>query len=89
MVNSGMHFVHPAEIIPMEEETDDDETEIPFNVSYWTLHLICNALACFTLLMNVDNSCLYLFSSSPATLTCFHLSNLTVGVQLLGSEKLS
>ncbi|VDN03895.1 unnamed protein product [Thelazia callipaeda] len=32
MVNSGMHFVHSAEIIPMEEETDDEESEIPFNL---------------------------------------------------------
>ncbi|VBB34862.1 unnamed protein product, partial [Acanthocheilonema viteae] len=33
MVNSGgMHFVHPIEIIAMEEETDGDGTEIPFNL---------------------------------------------------------
>uniref|UniRef100_A0A1I8EMN9 RhoGEF domain-containing protein n=1 Tax=Wuchereria bancrofti TaxID=6293 RepID=A0A1I8EMN9_WUCBA len=33
MVNSGMHFVHPVEIITMEEETDDnDGSEIPFNL---------------------------------------------------------
>lgn len=33
MVNSGMHFVHPVEIITMEEETDDnDGSEIPFNI---------------------------------------------------------
>uniref|UniRef100_A0A8R1TWK1 Rho guanine nucleotide exchange factor 12 n=1 Tax=Onchocerca volvulus TaxID=6282 RepID=A0A8R1TWK1_ONCVO len=31
-VNSGMHFVHPVEIIAMEEETDDDGSEIPFNL---------------------------------------------------------
>lgn len=42
MVNSGMHFVHPVEIIAMEDETDDDGTEIPFNVSFLTLlaHLL-------------------------------------------------
>lgn len=39
MVNSGMHFVHPVEIIAMEEETDDDGSEIPFNVSSIAVNL--------------------------------------------------
>ncbi|CAG9534137.1 unnamed protein product [Cercopithifilaria johnstoni] len=30
--SSDMHFVHPMEIITMEEETDDNGTEIPFNL---------------------------------------------------------
>uniref|UniRef100_F1KQK1 Rho guanine nucleotide exchange factor 12 n=1 Tax=Ascaris suum TaxID=6253 RepID=F1KQK1_ASCSU len=29
MESSGMHYVHTADIIPMEEGTDDDECEIP------------------------------------------------------------
>lgn len=35
MINSGgVRFVHPTEIIAMEEETDDDGTETSFNVSF-------------------------------------------------------
>lgn len=34
MVNSGMHFVHPVEIIAMQEEPDDEGSGIPFDVSF-------------------------------------------------------
>ncbi|KAM3726718.1 Rho guanine nucleotide exchange factor [Dirofilaria immitis] len=32
IMNTDMHFVHPVEIITMEEEADDDGAEIPFNL---------------------------------------------------------
>ncbi|VDK27938.1 unnamed protein product [Gongylonema pulchrum] len=68
MINSGMHFVHPAEIIPMEEEADDDESEIPFSVSYLTF-LPCFDLVCSIFGRGLENFHATVFFSLIAALS--------------------